>query len=130
MKYDPSVVEIPIPRYFKEDDRINTDIIFKSQVERGKKKKAVKRRAKKGKKGKKKKAELVKPEIITAQMKEQWIDKELELTYETALPVKEVTRDPYLADMAILQAIMLIQRNERGRQGLDRYLLFSDGCNN
>jgi IQ and AAA domain-containing protein len=26
LKYDPSVIEIPVPRYFKEDDRIPVDV--------------------------------------------------------------------------------------------------------
>jgi len=52
LKYDPSVVEIPVPRYFAEDDRIEMDIKFKEQVEQGGKKKA-KKKAKKGKKKKK-----------------------------------------------------------------------------
>ena len=46
MKYDPSIIEIPVPRYFREDDRIPVEIDFKEKVEKdtGKKKK------KKGKK--------------------------------------------------------------------------------
>ena len=54
LKYDPSVIEIPVPRYFKEDDRIMVDITFKEKIIRedgGKKKKKVTR--KRGKKGKK-----------------------------------------------------------------------------
>ena len=43
LKYDPSVIEIPVPRYFREDDRIPVDIVFKEKVHRettdGKKKK-------------------------------------------------------------------------------------------
>ena len=44
LKYDPSIIEIPVPRYFKEDDKIKVDIAFKEKVERdaGKKKKAKK----------------------------------------------------------------------------------------
>merc|ERR1711967_64007 len=52
LKYDPSVIEIPVPRYFREDDRIQVDLVFKEKVEKeggGKKKK------KKAKKKKKKK---------------------------------------------------------------------------
>ncbi len=54
LKYDPSVIEIPVPRYFREDDRIELDLIFKEAVEKeggGKKKK---KKAKKKKKKKKK----------------------------------------------------------------------------
>lgn len=41
LKYDPSIIEIPVPRYFKEDDRIPVEIEFKEKVEieTGKKKK-------------------------------------------------------------------------------------------
>lgn len=52
LKYDPSIIEIPVPRYFKEDDRIKVEMAFKEKVERdtGKKKKAkkVKKKKKKG----------------------------------------------------------------------------------
>ena len=58
LKYDPSVIEIPVPRYFAEDDRLDVDLIFKEKIERGKKKKGKKKKKKKkGKKGKKKKDE-------------------------------------------------------------------------
>lgn len=80
MKFDPSVIEIPVPRYFKEDDRIDVDILFKEKVERdGKKNKKVKKKlkAKKGKKGARVDDEEVKEEIATLIQKENWIDKEL-----------------------------------------------------
>lgn len=54
LKYDPSVIEIPVPRYFREDDRIQLDLLFKEpplKVGGGKKKK--KKKAKKKKKKKK-----------------------------------------------------------------------------
>ena len=59
LKYDPSVIEIPVPRYFKEDDQIPVDIVFKEKVERegGKKKKGKKGGKKKGKGKKKKKSD-------------------------------------------------------------------------
>lgn len=54
LKYDPSVIEIPVPRYFREDDRIPVDLIFKERVvresgERKKKKKTVQKKSKKKK---------------------------------------------------------------------------------
>ena len=56
LKYDPSVIELPVPRYFKEDDQIPVDIVFKEKVVReGAKKKKGRKKGKKGKKGKKKK---------------------------------------------------------------------------
>merc|ERR1712166_1330154 len=47
LKYDPSIIEIPVPRYFKEErDNIEVKILLKEAVERpGKKKK--KKKAKK-----------------------------------------------------------------------------------
>ena len=53
LKYDPSVIEIPVPRYFKEDDRIPVELQWSEKVEKadgGKKKKAKKKKAKKKKK--------------------------------------------------------------------------------
>merc|ERR1712048_935992 len=71
LKYDPSVIEIPVPRYFKEDDQIPVDIVFKEKVERegGKKKK-----------GKKKKADDDAPPKVYPSFgeKEMYIDEQLE----------------------------------------------------
>ena len=77
LKYDPSVIEIPVPRYFKEDDQIPIDIVFKDKVDRdgpgGKKgKKGKKKGGKKGKKGKKKKNDDDEPKkkVLTLNEKE------------------------------------------------------------
>ena len=80
LKFDPSVIEIPIPRYFKEDDPIEVDLIFKEKVERDGKKTKKGKKAKKGKKGKKKKGlddEEVKETIASLEQKEKWINNEL-----------------------------------------------------
>ena len=53
LKYDPQIIEIPIPRYFKEDARIPVNITSKEKVDRGGGKKGKKKGPKK--KGKKKK---------------------------------------------------------------------------
>ena len=51
MKYDPSVIEIPVPRYFKDtEDNIDLNIVFVSEVDRGGKKKKKKASKKKKKK--------------------------------------------------------------------------------
>ena len=52
LKYDPSVIEIPVPRYFKEDDRIPVELKWHEKVEKAdaKKKKKGKKKAKKKKK--------------------------------------------------------------------------------
>ena len=52
LKYDPSVIEIPVPRYFSEDDRNEIELKFKEKVQKdgAKKKKAGKKKKKKKKK--------------------------------------------------------------------------------
>jgi len=52
LKYDPSVIEIPVPRYFREDDRIPVELQWHEKVEKAdaKKKKGKKKKAKKKKK--------------------------------------------------------------------------------
>ena len=41
LKYDPSIIEIPVPRYFREDDRIPIEVELKEkpEIDTGKKKK-------------------------------------------------------------------------------------------
>ena len=116
LKYDPSIIEIPVPRYFREDDRIPIDIDFKEKVEKddGKKKKK-----KKSKKKKKKKADdddgKKKPLPISLDEKTQLIDKLMETHVGTADAEEEIVHDPFTLDMDIVSAIRLIQKNERGR---------------
>ena len=123
LKYDPSVIEIPVPRYFKEDDRVEVDLVFKEKVERdGKKTKKAKKKAKakKGKKAKRTDDEEVKEEIATLIQKENWIDKELQKTFKTTEPTVELLYD-VTQDIDLIHAIRIIQVNERGRQGRQRY---------
>ena len=127
LKYDPSVIEIPVPRYFKEDDNIPVDLVFKEKVDRGGGgKKKGKKGGKKGKKGKgKKKKDDDAPakEVLTANEKEAQIDNILMKRFETTEAVEEASYDAFnLDNLDIVQAIRLIQKNERGRQGRGRYL--------
>ena len=109
LKYDPSVIEIPVPRYFKEDDNIKVDLVFKEKVEReGEKKKKKKKKAKKKKKGKKKKEEKEEKEPASQAMKEFWINKVLEKRFESTDPVEEIVHDPFTLDMEFKLAIRLI----------------------
>ena len=110
LKYDPSVIEIPVPRYFKEDDNIKVDLVFKEKVERdGEKKKKGKKKKKKGKKGKKKKEEKKEEKEPASQaMKEFWINKVLEKRFESTDPVEEIVHDPFTLDMEFKLAIRLI----------------------
>jgi len=32
LKYDPSFIEIPVPTYFREDDRLPVDVQFSEKV--------------------------------------------------------------------------------------------------
>jgi len=125
LKYDPSVIEIPVPRYFKEDDNIKIDLVFTEKVERdGEKKKKGKKGGKKKKGKKKKKDDDDGPEkkVYSAAEKESFINHELQKRFESADPVEEIVHDPFTLDMEFKLAIRLIQKNERGRQGRNRYL--------
>lgn len=120
LKYDPSIIEIPVPTYFKEEDKIKVELAFKEKVERdtGKKKKK-----KKASKKKKKKAaeEEPKPEPKSMKEKEFLIDKIMDAHnskpgyYQGSEPIEEIVHDPFTLDMEITSAICLIQKNERGR---------------
>lgn len=115
LKYDPSVIEIPVPRYFKEDDSIPVDIVFKEKVERdgGKKKK---KKAKKAKKKKKGTGDEEPPKVYpTFDEKEVLIDAILEKRHGTKEPIEEIVHDPFSIDLPLVHAIRLIQKNERGR---------------
>lgn len=65
LKFDPQVIEIPVPRYFKEDDVIDVEVDFQEKIERaeGKKKKKKKAKKKKKKKADDDKKEEKKPRI-------------------------------------------------------------------
>jgi hypothetical protein len=90
LKYDPTVIELPVPRYFKEEDRIDIDLAFKEKVKRdGDKAKKGKKKGKK-KKGKKKKKdddEEPKEKKDTITVKENWIDSTADDTFHTKEPV-------------------------------------------
>jgi hypothetical protein len=119
LKYDPSIIEIPVPRYFKErEDNIEVKIILKEAVERAgaKKPKKPKKPKKKGKKKDKDKDEK-KEEKMTL-LKQSKI---IETAYKDMLDMKEPdyieekVHDIFAIDMDIDIAIRVIQNNERGR---------------
>jgi len=116
LKYDPSILEMPIPSYFKEDDKIKVELAFKEKVERDAKKK----KKKKKKKAKKKKAEEPKPEPKSMREKEFIVDKIMDThnsypNFKGSEPIEEIVHDPFTLDMEIVSAICIIQKNERGR---------------
>jgi IQ and AAA domain-containing protein len=126
LKYDPSIIEIPVPRYFKEFDQIPVDIQFKEPVEKeGVKKK--KKKAKKSKKKKKKKADdddepKEPPRDIEKDYRD--VDKAIEEAHLTLAPIKEIVTEPLSMELDnVHDAIRLIQKNERGRQGRYRMLI-------
>jgi hypothetical protein len=126
LKYDPTVIELPVPRYFKENDPIELDLIFKEKVRRdGDKVKKEKKKKKKGKKKKKKKDdddEDKEPPKDEIDKKEKWIDDETGKSFGTKDPVEEIIADPFSDEMGdVISAIRTIQKNERGRQGRARY---------
>jgi len=124
LKYDPSIIEIPVPSYFKEDDKIKVELAFKEKVERDTGKKKKKKKA--SKKKKKKAAEdEPKPEPKSMLEKEFLINTIMDTHnsgqfYKGSEPIEEIVHDPFTLDMEIVSAICLIQKNERGRQGRNR----------
>ncbi len=122
LKYDPSIIEIPVPRYFKEDDKIKVEMAFKEKVERDTGKKKKKKKAKKKKKKKGGDDDEPKPEPLSMAEKEFRINKIMDThlsgpNFRGSEPVDEVVHNPFDLDMEIVSAICLIQKNERGRQG-------------
>jgi hypothetical protein len=113
------MIEIPVPRYFKEDDRIELELKFKEKVERdtGKKKKKKKKKAKKKKKGDE---EPPKEPNMPLDMKVQLMDSLLEKYKYTKEPEQEIVQDPFALEINIHFGIRLIQKNDRGRQGINR----------
>ena len=119
LKYDPSIIEIPVPRYFKEkDDNIEVKILLKEAVDRpgGKKGKKKPKKKKKGKKKDKDKEEKVEDKMtLNKQIKI------VESAYKEMLDMKEPdyieekVHDIFAIDMDIDIAIRVIQNNERGR---------------
>ena len=125
LKYDPSIIEIPVPRYFREFDQIPIDIQFREPVEKegGKKRKKVKKGKKKKKKKKVDDDEEAKEAVKNLEDQFRSVDKTIEDTHLTLNPMKEVVTEPLSMEIDnVHDAIRLIQKNERGRQGRWRML--------
>ena len=112
LKFDPSVIEIPVPRYFREDDRIDVDVVFKERVirETGDKKKKVEEEEKKA------------PAMPLAE-KNDMLNGLLEKYHNTDEAEVEVTMDPFVLDIDLFEAMLIILKNDQGRQGRERLLL-------
>jgi len=124
LKYDPSIIEIPVPRYFREDDQLPVDIKFTEPVLKDKPKKKKKGGRKKAKKGGKKKEEEPKLPPLTFHQKEFMFDEEYKKAHDCTDPEVEIIYDTDSWNMDFETAIRLIQKNERGRQGRCRIMLF------
>lgn len=122
LKYDPSVIEIPVPRYFKDTaDNLELEVVFVEEVDRGGKKK--KKKAGGKKKKKKKGAEDEEKEVkMTLSLQEGFVNTAYKeaLGYPKPDVVHESVYDTFSIDMDIDYAIRIIQSNERGRQGIAR----------
>ena len=112
-----------MPRYFREDDRILLDLKFKEKVEKEGAKK--KKKKKKKKKSKKKKAgdEEPKPQPMPLAEKQSLINSLMNTYNKGDEPEIEIVQDPFTLDIDILNAIRLIQKNDRGRQGRQRIII-------
>jgi hypothetical protein len=102
LKYDPSVIEIPVPRYFREDDRIQMDLIFKEPVEKegGKKKKKPKKKKKKKKKKDDDEGEK-KPPPMPLVEKTGLIGQLMDKVGKGDEPEVEMVQDPFTLDIDI-----------------------------
>lgn len=111
LKYDPSIIEIPVPRYFKEtQDNIEVKVMIKEAVETrpGKKKKG---KPKKAKKKKKKKGEEKEPEPkMTLDKQVKFVKAAYQETLQMEQPdeMVEVVHDIFTIDMDLDVAIRLI----------------------
>ena len=118
LRYDPSVIEIPVPRYYREDDRIAVDLAFKERVVRetdGKKKKVAKKKKKSKKKGDEE--EVKKEPPMPMPVKNSLMSKLLieHSKNHNDDPEIEKMMDPMILDIDIIPAIMIIQKTDRGR---------------
>jgi len=101
LKYDPSIIEIPVPRYFKEDDRIPVEVqLAKVEKEGGGKKK---KKAKKKKKKKKDDDEgEKKPPPMPLDEKSHLMNHLLKTYKGYDEPEVEVIQDPFTLDIDIV----------------------------
>jgi len=118
LKKDPDVLEVPIPRFFKVDDRIPVKIVIPEVLE---KKKEDEEEEKKKKKKKKVEPEEKKP-LIPLCKKNQLLKHFMTQAYDTDEPAEEEITQPFFIDISLIDAIRLLQKSEMGRQGRKRIL--------
>ena len=102
LKFDPSYIEIPVPRYFKEDDRLPVEIEFKEKVVRDTGKKKKKKKAKKKKKKAGDDEEEKKEPRMHLDEKNHLMNHLLKTYKGYEEPEEEVIQDPFDLDMEIV----------------------------
>ena len=120
LKLDPRVLEIPVPRWLRDNLQPDDHLKLLNLEEKSEE---VPEKAKKGKKGKKGEKDAKtddEPKLPqTIAEKEAWYKKIIE---DNNIPEEEEVADPFSLEMDIVMAIRLIQKNERGRQWRQRML--------
>lgn len=103
------MIEIPVPRYFREDDRIPVELKWSEKVVKvDAKKKKGKGKKKKPKKKKKDNEEEKKKPPMRLDEKNQLMNSLLDKYYGSSEPEIEVVQDPFTLDIDIVQAIRII----------------------
>jgi ATP-dependent 26S proteasome regulatory subunit len=121
LKLDPKVLEVPVPRWLRDNAQTDEHLKLLNLEEKseGKKKKKKKRKKKKKEKKVKDKENEEHKLPCTIAEKEAWYDK---IIKDNNIQEEEEVVEPFAYEMDIVMAIRLIQKNERGRQWRQRLL--------
>jgi len=121
LKLDPRVLEVPVPRWLRDEVQPSDTLKLLNLEAKSEEKKKKKKKGKKGKKsgdGKKKKDDGPKlPSTIGE--KQAWYDK---IIQDNSIQEEEEVTEPFVYELDIVMAIRQIQKNERGRQWRQRLL--------
>eukprot|EP00831_Metopus_contortus_P056257 TRINITY_DN47_c0_g1_i6.p2 TRINITY_DN47_c0_g1~~TRINITY_DN47_c0_g1_i6.p2 ORF type:complete len:392 (-),score=135.85 TRINITY_DN47_c0_g1_i6:1317-2492(-) len=120
LKLDPRVLEVPVPRWLRDEEPPSEALKVLNLEQKAEEKKKKKKKKGKKKGGKKKKKEGEEPKIPqTIGEKEAWYDK---IISENNIQEEEEVVEPFAYEIDIVMAIRQIQKNERGRQWRTRLL--------
>ena len=114
LKLDPRVLEVPVPRWLRDDIQPDENLKLLNLEAKSEEKKD-----KKGKKKKEKKEGEDTKLPKTIGEKHGWYDK---IVQENNIQDEEEVTEPFAYEMDIVMAIRLVQKNERGRQWRQRLL--------
>eukprot|EP00826_Nyctotherus_ovalis_P053990 TRINITY_DN704_c0_g2_i7.p1 TRINITY_DN704_c0_g2~~TRINITY_DN704_c0_g2_i7.p1 ORF type:complete len:828 (-),score=357.22 TRINITY_DN704_c0_g2_i7:684-3167(-) len=119
LKLDPRVLEIPVPRWLRDNMEPDEHLKLLNLEEKSEetKEKKTKKTATDSKKATKAAEEPKVPQTLAE--KNAWYDKIIE---ENKIQEEEEVTEPFAYEMDIVMAIRLIQKNERGRQWRRRLL--------